>query len=65
MHIAYSALNNNKSNSPENSDDPITRLRYQAYQQACKKHRNTSPKYKNTCPAGTQHLITNTKYKAL
>lgn len=39
MHIAYSALNNNNGNSPENSDDPTTRLRYEAYQQACKKHR--------------------------
>ncbi len=37
MHIAYSALNDD-SNSHQKFDDPITRLRYRAYQQACKKH---------------------------
>ena len=41
MYIAYSAINDITSKGHETTKDPITQIRYRAYQQTCKKHKQS------------------------
>ena len=39
MYLVYSAINNINTKSHEITEGPIIKMRYRAYQQACKKHK--------------------------
>jgi hypothetical protein len=61
MYIAYSALNDDSQSSHQNIDDPITQLRYRAYQQTCKKHQADIAQIQKYIPGWYPQFNYNTK----